>query len=380
MAAHRQGRLDLAILEWTKATSLRKDDAGAWRELALCQREKGDTLSAMGAIQESLSLDPSQADLSNLLTELAIGGIWRVQPLLELALLVPARGCLRLQSCPRGSSQSSARSDAELPETLKSYPLSRDMNPVYEDAAMNPRRSRSYRGPLLLGLVALIAGLVMFVAKRERQDDPHSTYTSRNAKQVRSEGKAAGTGTVSESVPKPSQSTSPTGAPIAIPSTREVIQERDGAFGYRGQHYLFTADSNGITTALPVRMRNSKRPTLTLALQDIRVGDRILVQGGASPPALNRPDRTIVYSRGSVGERYIVRKDALEQDFVIHELPADRGELVVRTLVQSNLAPPAEGAKGSELHFNGPNQERFAISKAIAVDAAGRKLPLELAY
>lgn len=72
-AAQRLGRLDQAVLLWTRATALNKADPEVWRELALCHREKGDVLGAMTAIQESLALNPTQPDLSNILTELALG-------------------------------------------------------------------------------------------------------------------------------------------------------------------------------------------------------------------------------------------------------------------------------------------------------------------
>ena len=71
IAPERLGRLDLAILYWTRATELRKGDAHLWRGLALCQREKGDAMGALSSLQQSLSLDSHQMDLSNLLTELA---------------------------------------------------------------------------------------------------------------------------------------------------------------------------------------------------------------------------------------------------------------------------------------------------------------------
>lgn len=72
-ASQRLGRLDLAVLYWSRVTELRKDDARAWRELGLCQREKGDAFGALSSLQQSLKLDPGQSGLSSILTELATG-------------------------------------------------------------------------------------------------------------------------------------------------------------------------------------------------------------------------------------------------------------------------------------------------------------------
>ncbi len=73
-ASGRLGQGDLAVASWRRATELRSTDARVWRELALGQREKGDSLGALSSAQRSLALDPDEGDLSGLLTELALGG------------------------------------------------------------------------------------------------------------------------------------------------------------------------------------------------------------------------------------------------------------------------------------------------------------------
>jgi fibronectin type 3 domain-containing protein len=167
---------------------------------------------------------------------------------------------------------------------------------------------------------------------------------------------------------------------IAITAWKDEVKERASAFGYRGQGYRFTADRDRITTALPWTSRTGKRPVLSMTLDEILVGDHVIVRGGPTAPELRAAARTIFYARGPVEERYVLRRSALEQDFVIRELPSGRGEITIRSTVQSNLAPPAEGTRGTELVFKDEGREAISLSKAVAIDAAGRKLPLELAY
>lgn len=62
-----------AIAAWQKLTTLRPDDAYAWRELALAQARAKDMIGAMTSIQESLRLSPDQEDLHLLMNEAAMG-------------------------------------------------------------------------------------------------------------------------------------------------------------------------------------------------------------------------------------------------------------------------------------------------------------------
>lgn len=67
------GQHEAAVRRLQAAVDLRKDDPSLWKELGLAQREGGDALGALFSIQKSLSLDRDQADLSALLSELAMG-------------------------------------------------------------------------------------------------------------------------------------------------------------------------------------------------------------------------------------------------------------------------------------------------------------------
>lgn len=67
------GQLDLGILYLRKATELDPRNPEVWKDLGLAEREKGDFLGALSSLQQSLSLDAQQADLTQMLSELATG-------------------------------------------------------------------------------------------------------------------------------------------------------------------------------------------------------------------------------------------------------------------------------------------------------------------
>lgn len=191
---------------------------------------------------------------------------------------------------------------------------------------------------------------------------------------------------ISKPAGTPEQAAEVVGAPpshpdrIAITEHRDEVEERDGKFGYRAEGYRLTASAEGITAALPLQPREGRRQTLNLTLDEIRVGGQTLARGGPAVPTLRAADRAISYARGPVEERYTLHKKTFEQDFVIRELPSKRGEIVARVAVSSTLTHPSEGSRGGELRFTGAEGEAFTVSQALAYDAAGRKLPLEMAY
>ncbi len=65
-----QGEAAVSYLE--KAARLR-NSADDWKALGLAQKERGDTLGALTAIQQSLKCDSQQADLSAMLSDLVTG-------------------------------------------------------------------------------------------------------------------------------------------------------------------------------------------------------------------------------------------------------------------------------------------------------------------
>jgi tetratricopeptide (TPR) repeat protein len=75
VASQRMGRQEAAALSWARAAELHPKDARVWRELAFCRRDAGDLLGAMAAVQQSLKIESNQADLSALISQLAVSNL-----------------------------------------------------------------------------------------------------------------------------------------------------------------------------------------------------------------------------------------------------------------------------------------------------------------
>ncbi|HXX93072.1 MAG TPA: hypothetical protein VEN81_05530, partial [Planctomycetota bacterium] len=163
-------------------------------------------------------------------------------------------------------------------------------------------------------------------------------------------------------------------------STEDVVRQHGGSFDYNSKRYGVTIENGGVQFASAGSAPGSSRATLKYTLEEVRSGSTVIAQGGESTPELREEDRTLSYGRAGVQEKYSLGKEALEQSFVIRELPAEGGDLVVTGKLETNVTPPAEGSLGSRLSFMDQGAEVLHISDAAAVDAGGRRLPLSLAY
>ncbi len=221
--------------------------------------------------------------------------------------------------------------------------------------------SRSRIWGVLLG-AALLAGAVALLRPRDRSD------------------RSAGPGT-----PTSPAAGLPTSAPRLgkdpgpLLARREgVLKERAGRIGYNSRAYGTTLSDGAIEFSTGIAFKGLGQPRLTYALEDLRVGDRVLAKGGSVRPRAE--GRTVSFDRGTVTEKYIFEKEALEQVFVVSSLPEGRGEIRVSGRVATNLAPPAEGIEAEKLSFTWRGVELLSVSKALAIDAEGKKLSLELAW
>jgi hypothetical protein len=161
----------------------------------------------------------------------------------------------------------------------------------------------------------------------------------------------------------------------------DVLKERGGIFAYRAGTYAVTLDRGFITVENPAWMDGIGHPGLSYRLCEIRAGDVVIASGDwKRSPEARAGERTVSYRYGSIEERYSLEKNLLEQDFVIRELPASRGAIIVTGTVSTNLAPPPDGTTGASLSFTHEGRELLSFSKAVAVDSAGRKLALDIAY
>lgn len=159
--------------------------------------------------------------------------------------------------------------------------------------------------------------------------------------------------------------------PEAVPDDPPVVEP--GPVTFAGQTYRVATEEGGVVSALPTG------ETLRLALHEIRVGERTIVQGGTAAPRRAGRDG-FSYDRGTVEERYRFREREFEQDFILRELPEGRGEITVEQILQTDAAPPPANVPSPSLEFRARPDAAFIISKAVAIDAADRRLPLDLVY
>lgn len=159
---------------------------------------------------------------------------------------------------------------------------------------------------------------------------------------------------------------------------REAFKERNGIYGYAGENYRATLERGWVEVSAGPEFDGLGRGLLALRLETVTAGEETIARGGPAAPVADSAARQVAYERGAVQERYLLRPDALEQDFVVRELPPGRGALVVTCAVSTNLQPPPPGP-ARQLAFTHGGREAIRLSQAVAVDAAGRRLDLDMA-
>lgn len=204
--------------------------------------------------------------------------------------------------------------------------------------------------------------------------------------------------TLSEFPPLPVQilrfgspASTPTAAPAAplLPGAPEslriwesdVLLHRDGAYLYPAAMYSATLDRGRVLVERPVEFAEIGTPKLAYQFETLQSGASVIARNSAAAPAARGEDRIVEYEHtGGVTERYRLDRDRLEQDFVVSELADRNADLRVTGTVSTNLTPPVDGSRGAMLRFTHEGQEVLTLSEAVAVDAQGRRLPLEMAY
>ena len=176
-------------------------------------------------------------------------------------------------------------------------------------------------------------------------------------------------------------SNAPTAALESIVADLEnELREKSGVYGYNSRHYGATLEAGWVDFATNQHLADFGSPQLSYALESIMVGGAELAKGGSAAGAPHAARRAVIYDRGTVEEEYALRPEAMEQTFIVKNLPEGRGAIVVTGVVSTNLQTPGEGTRGSSLGFTHQGEERITMSQAVAVDAAGRRQPLELAW
>lgn len=178
---------------------------------------------------------------------------------------------------------------------------------------------------------------------------------------------------------KPDEPQAPEGTYESVLLSRlDVLKDADGNFGYNSREYAVTLGRGTVSFGSNEDLEEIGRPLLSYTLEEIRIGNAIVARGGDAEPQGNHEERSVTYRRGSVEERYLLRKDGMEQAFVIRELPEGRGAITVTGVVEGNLMPSGGGKPASRVSFAHQGVDRITVSEAVAKDAAGNTLPLEL--
>ena len=160
-----------------------------------------------------------------------------------------------------------------------------------------------------------------------------------------------------------------------------TLKERDGIFAYRGGRYAVTLGRGFITVEDSGWLEGLGHAAVAYRLSEVRAGEAVIAVGNAGrSPVARTGDRTVSYLHGDVEERYRLDSDVLEQEFVIRTLPSSRGAITVTGRISTNLTAPADASGGAALSFTHQGREMLSFSKAVAIDASGRTLPLEMVY
>lgn len=141
-----------------------------------------------------------------------------------------------------------------------------------------------------------------------------------------------------------------------------------GELWARGATFKASFDASGATYVPFLGSAAPRNFPVSLHLASVSIGGAPVAFDAAAAP--QRTGDRVDFDRGSLVERYVLARDAMEQLFVFESLPA-RGELVVQVGVESELAavPSADSIRFSGAHGS------VGYGRATVVDASGASAP-----
>ncbi|MBM3986933.1 MAG: hypothetical protein FJ294_03130 [Planctomycetes bacterium] len=147
------------------------------------------------------------------------------------------------------------------------------------------------------------------------------------------------------------------------------MQSFDGALWARGANWKMSFE-RGTATFFPFLSSAAPRTEgIAFALRDVRIDEQPLSFDTLAPA--DGDSQRIEFDRGALVERYELAPRLVEQSFHFAALP-ERGELVLSLDVTSELAP-----RSADDGWRFESEWGHALyGHALALDAAGRKLPL----
>ncbi|MCC6782456.1 MAG: hypothetical protein IT457_06410 [Planctomycetes bacterium] len=173
-------------------------------------------------------------------------------------------------------------------------------------------------------------------------------------------------------------------APIANPFTAPIRSGEDdnghrcGTWGSGPDYKASFHDGFAFYPVLGERYPHNL--PLRWQTSSVRVGHEELLVAGREPVTA-AGDWRFEYRFGAVTEAYELRKDGVEQTFVLAHRPPARGELVIEGRVDSELGAAERGFAHAPLTFShADGTPVLAYGAATAVDAAGRRFPMDSAF
>lgn len=158
---------------------------------------------------------------------------------------------------------------------------------------------------------------------------------------------------------------------------QHIVREMNGVLHYEPGAYTARFSHDAITYCVN---RPDCAGSLTYIFRDAQMGGVLLNASSPASPHVRTVDRSVIYSRGTIEEVYQLGEDALEQSFVISQLPQHKEDLVVTGRIATNLSPPPDGLRSKSLTFTDQGREVISISKALAVDNTGKSLALDMSW
>ena len=153
----------------------------------------------------------------------------------------------------------------------------------------------------------------------------------------------------------------------------EVVFDREEAGTIRalGRSYKAQFDREGATFYPVLGEKAERHEPLQFRLAEVMVGGRPFDFAREVEPQLDEARREVSFDRGLLVEAYALEQDSMEQLFHFDSMPAP-GAVEIRVDVAAEHLVSIADAK---LEFRGEHS-RIEYSKAIAVDAAGRRTAL----
>ena len=168
---------------------------------------------------------------------------------------------------------------------------------------------------------------------------------------------------------------------ISIARAAHGVNLDDGVPIGGGGDYKVVFDHGGVMFTPALGDAVEVNQNLRLTLDSVRRGGATVFAANApARPDLSQIDASIAqYRHGAIVERFDVRADALKQSFVFDRQPAGSGDLIVRLLVETNMAAaPGEFLQGLTLRAG--EVEAVHIGAVVGIDATGRKITGHMNY